>query len=333
MVAGDAPVRTFLIADIRGYTRFTQEHGDEAAARLTSTFSHIVGATIAEHGGTLVELRGDEALVVFASARRAISAAVEVQRRCRQDGDLGPALPLGVGIGLRGRLDAGEAVPLDGGGYRGAALNLAARLCAIAAPGEILASASVAHLAGHIDGARFVPRRAERLKGIAERVRLVEVVPEQPFAPLAPPRAARRPKRVWIAVVGIATLAVAAALGGTVLSRSGGGATAVLPANAAGLLTGNGRLVGHVSVPGRPAAVAVGEGATWITDSLNGTLLRVEPARRLVVDRIHVGATPAGVAVGAGSVWVANSEAGTVSQVNPDTDTVVATIRVGNGPT
>jgi class 3 adenylate cyclase len=43
-------------------------------------------------------------------------------------------VPLGVGIGL----DAGEAVPV-GDGYRGAALNFAARLCAIADPCPTLA--------------------------------------------------------------------------------------------------------------------------------------------------------------------------------------------------
>ena len=46
-----------------------------------------------------------------------------------------PTLPLAVGIGL----DAGEAVRV-GDGYRGGALNLAARLCSLAGPGEVLAS-------------------------------------------------------------------------------------------------------------------------------------------------------------------------------------------------
>jgi YVTN family beta-propeller protein len=328
MAAGHAAVRTFLIADIRGYTRFTQEHGDEAAAQLASTFAEIVGNAVTEHEGVLVELRGDEALVVFASARQALRAAVDVQRRCRAGDESGPALPLGVGIGL----DAGEAVPLDDGGYRGAALNLAARLCAIAGPGEILASQGVLHLAGPVDGVRFVPRRAERLKGIAERVRLAEVVPERPFAPLSTPPQPHGRTRLRLGVA-VAVAAVAATVLGIALGGSSGVETPVLSADAAGLLSSDGRLVGSVSVPGQPTAIAVGVGAVWITDSLDGTLLRVNPARRLVVDRIDVGTEPDGVTVGAGSIWVANSEDGTVSQVNPSTDTVVATIRVGNGPT
>jgi hypothetical protein len=65
-------IRTFLIADIRGYTRFTQERGDEAAARLAARFAEIVQEGVEASAGELVELRGDEALVVFASARHAI---------------------------------------------------------------------------------------------------------------------------------------------------------------------------------------------------------------------------------------------------------------------
>ncbi|MGH2447418.1 MAG: hypothetical protein ACRDFS_02265 [Chloroflexota bacterium] len=39
---GGSEVRTFLIADVRGYTRFTVEHGDEAAAALATRFADLV---------------------------------------------------------------------------------------------------------------------------------------------------------------------------------------------------------------------------------------------------------------------------------------------------
>src|SRR5947209_4552939 len=58
-------IRTFLIVDIRGYTRFTVEQGDEAAARLAARFAEIVEQVVAERDGEVVEVRGDEALVVF----------------------------------------------------------------------------------------------------------------------------------------------------------------------------------------------------------------------------------------------------------------------------
>src|SRR6266571_7359238 len=153
-----ADVRTFLIADVRGYTRYTQEHGDDAAAKLASSFASLVREVVEARDGSLVEVRGDEALVVFVSARQALRAAVDLQERFSQAG-----LARGVGIGL----DAGEAVPV-GSGYRGGALNLAARLCSQAQPGEVLASAGVIHLAAKVDGLAYVDARMYKLKGYAQ---------------------------------------------------------------------------------------------------------------------------------------------------------------------
>jgi YVTN family beta-propeller protein len=313
-----------LIADVRGYTRFTQEYGDEAAAGLASSFADIVGRVVAEYDGDLIELRGDEALVVFASARQALRAAVEVQRRCRIE------LPLGVGIGL----DAGEAVPLPGGGYRGGALNLAARLCSIAAPGQVLASEGVAHLARKVDGLQYRPRKAERLKGIAERVKVNEVVPDEPLPPVPTPAAAPKTKtsRHWL-VVG--AVAVAVLVGGllAIFLTGNGSADSTIAANAAGLVESNGHVAAQVPISGRPAGVATGAGALWVTDSVNATLLRIDAQKRSVVDRIGVGTNPSGVTVGGGSVWVVNSQDASVSRIDPANDKVAGQIPVGNGPT
>jgi class 3 adenylate cyclase len=62
-------VQTFLIADVRGYTRFTVEYGDEAAAQLARQFAAITREILSAHEGEVIELRGDEALAVFSSAR------------------------------------------------------------------------------------------------------------------------------------------------------------------------------------------------------------------------------------------------------------------------
>ncbi len=165
-----AAIRTFLIADIRGYTRFTAEHGDEAASRLTGRFAHVAAEGIEAWGGELVELRGDEALAVFESARQALRGAVELQSAFADETRTDPGLPLGVGIGL----DAGEAVPV-GDGYRGAALNLAARLCAVAAAGEVLASESLIHLAGQVDGLDYRPAEPASFKGYDAPIPAVKV--------------------------------------------------------------------------------------------------------------------------------------------------------------
>jgi class 3 adenylate cyclase len=53
--AGDTTeIRTFLIADVRGYTRYTQERGDEAAARLAARFAEVVAVVVAGRDGRVV---------------------------------------------------------------------------------------------------------------------------------------------------------------------------------------------------------------------------------------------------------------------------------------
>ena len=156
----DSQVRSFLIADVRGYSDYTSLHGDEAASRLAADLATIAGEAASAWGGSLVEVRGDEALLAFASARQALRAAVELQSAFADEQAAGSGSPLSVGIGL----DAGEAVS-TGGGYRGAALNLAARLCAVSGPGEIHASDAVVHLAGAMDELRFVATEPLQLKG------------------------------------------------------------------------------------------------------------------------------------------------------------------------
>ncbi len=166
----DAQIRTFLIADVRGYTVFTQDRGDEAAALLASRFAAVAREAVEARGGTVVELRGDEALAVFDSARQAIRASIDLQRRFVDETVSDPTLPLPVGIGL----DAGEAVPVEDG-FRGGALNLAARLCSIAGPAEILASREVVHLARKVDGVAYVDRGAVSLKGLADPVHVMRL--------------------------------------------------------------------------------------------------------------------------------------------------------------
>ncbi len=103
--------RVFLIADVRGYTRFTRERGDAEAARLASRFAELARDAVEARSGRVIELRGDEALAVFGSASRAVRAAVELAAVCTDEASSDGGLPLLVGIGI----DVGEAVPVEGG--------------------------------------------------------------------------------------------------------------------------------------------------------------------------------------------------------------------------
>jgi class 3 adenylate cyclase len=167
-----AAIHAFLIADIRGYTAYTQRFGDEAAAQLSTRFADIARSVLERWDGRLVEVRGDEALGAFASARQAVLAAGELHGRYEQERLQHPAMPVGIGVGL----DLGEAVPV-GEGFRGAALNRAARLCSLAGPGETLVSPGIVYVAPQIEGVQFVSRGQEQLKGFDEPVPILLAAP------------------------------------------------------------------------------------------------------------------------------------------------------------
>ena len=170
---GQTGVRTFLIADVRGYSRFTEEFGDEAAARLAAAFAEVTADEVDAHGGRVVEIRGDEALAVFNSARQAIRAGVDLQARFEEE-EATTDLPLRVGIGI----ESGEAVELADGSFRGAALNVAARLCGRAHGGDVLVSAGTSRLAGRLTGLQYVDQGKVRLKNIPEPIQIFKVYSE-----------------------------------------------------------------------------------------------------------------------------------------------------------
>ncbi|GAC1327555.1 MAG: hypothetical protein NVS2B16_22060 [Chloroflexota bacterium] len=176
-----ASVRAFLIADIRGYTRYSQEHGDEAAAQLAVRFADLTTEIVSVQGGKVIELRGDEALAVFTSPRQALRAAIALQTRFAGETVREPHLPLQAGIGL----DVGEAIAVMGG-YRGGALNLAARLCSLAGPGEVFASETLVALARKVEGFAYVDRGEVHLKGLADPVHVIQVVLEDAVPPTVP---------------------------------------------------------------------------------------------------------------------------------------------------
>jgi adenylate cyclase len=119
-------------------------------------------AAIREAGGATVEGKtlGDGVLATFASAAQAIAAA----RRCIE---LSAESELRLHVGLH----AGDVIREADNVY-GGAVNIAARICGLSAPGEILVSGTIRDLARTSAGATFEDRGEQLLKGIDEPVRV-----------------------------------------------------------------------------------------------------------------------------------------------------------------
>ena len=207
--------RGFLFADLRGYTDFVQAHGDAAARDLLQAYRSIVRAIIGRYDGAEIRTEGDSFYVVFPSASGAVRCAIEIVATAT---DHDPERPIQVGIGIH----AGESAE-DGEGYVGLAVNIAARICALARAGEILVSDTVRSLTGSSPDLTFTARGRPHLKGVAEPVSVFAVTDARavPGRVRPPTTLGRQPGRLGIlALVGlIAALAVVGAM--VVLPRAG----------------------------------------------------------------------------------------------------------------
>ncbi len=147
-------------------------------------------------------------------------------------------------------------------------------------------------------------------------------------------RRSRKRRAVLLsALIGVIAAAVVVPL--VVFGHGGSGARSA--GSAAGDSLGvvdarSGRLVADTGVGATPTAVAVGEGAYWVTNADGHSVSRIDPGTNAVVETIPVGNGPSGIAIGDGAVWVVNSLDGTVSRIDPGTNTVVQKIGVGVEP-
>jgi adenylate cyclase len=146
--------------DLTGYTRLTQERGDQAAADLAARLAGLVRRSSQEHGGTPVKWLGDGVMFYFREPGDAVLAAVEMVAVVGSHG----LPPAHVGI------HAGPVV-FQEGDYFGRTVNLAARIAEYARPGEVLVSQEVVDA---VEGGpvRFAEIGPVELKGVPGTLRL-----------------------------------------------------------------------------------------------------------------------------------------------------------------
>jgi len=194
--------RGFLFADLRDYSRFTERFGDDAAAKLLARYRALVRDAIARFEGAEIRTEGDSFYVVFTSVGSAVRAGLAILDDARAASDEAGAEPIRVGIGVH----AGETVDTDEG-IVSSAVNIAARVCSVAGPGQLLVTETVRGLTRGYLPVQFVPVGSRRLKGIAEPMPLFRVV-ESPALATTP----RRPPR-WLILGSGAVAAVVVLLG------------------------------------------------------------------------------------------------------------------------
>jgi adenylate cyclase len=152
------PAMCFL--DITGYTRLTQERGDEAAARLAEDLGRLVQRSSVKHGGRAVKWLGDGVMFHFPEPGLGVTAAIEMVLGVTEAG-LPPAH-----VGLH----AGPVI-FQEGDYYGQTVNIAARIAEFARASEVIVSQEVVDAT---PGAEVIFRDMGlvELKGVAGTVHL-----------------------------------------------------------------------------------------------------------------------------------------------------------------
>jgi adenylate cyclase len=152
------PATCFL--DATGFTRMTEERGDEAAADLAARLAALVRRCSQEHGGQPVKWLGDGVMLYFRDPGEGVVAAIDMVEGAAAE-SLPPAR---VGI------HAGPVV-FQEGDYFGRTVNIAARIAEYARPGEVVVSQEVVDAAAEIPVAFTEIGRVE-LKGVSGALRL-----------------------------------------------------------------------------------------------------------------------------------------------------------------
>lgn len=153
--------RTFAFVDLSGFTALTEADGDERAVEVLTVFRNAVRGVAGFNGVRVAKWLGDGAMLVSIEIAPMIEAILEIERRIEASGS---ALPLRAGI------TEGEVILFEGDDYIGRPVNLAARLCDLAEPHQVLAPVSVV---ADRDGP--APVRVLEARGMAAPVEVVDL--------------------------------------------------------------------------------------------------------------------------------------------------------------
>jgi len=166
----DSETVAVMFTDIVGSTDYTQTHGDKASQDLVHAHNDIVRRAIAAREGREVKHTGDGIMASFPTAADAVAAAIGIQSGVAAHGQLRPDLPLKLRIGVSYGRPIHENDDLFG-----STVQLAARICGLSGPDEILISLATAEALD--DGAfKLEPRGQTTLKGFPEPQDVHQVV-------------------------------------------------------------------------------------------------------------------------------------------------------------
>ncbi|MEX0892358.1 MAG: adenylate/guanylate cyclase domain-containing protein [Gemmatimonadota bacterium] len=185
VLGGENREVTTVFADIRGFSTITEGMEPQAVIGMLNEIMEHASAAVEAEGGVVDKYVGDEVMAIFGApiarpddparalraALRIRAAVAEISRRREARGEAGIDVGIGVNTGVAVAGNMGSERRLN---YTvlGEAVNVAARLCSAAAPGEILASAATCE---RVSGIRTRPMPQRTLKGLSRVVHVFAV--------------------------------------------------------------------------------------------------------------------------------------------------------------
>jgi adenylate cyclase len=179
-----APTHTFLFADLVGFTALAELEGDERALEVVLTLQRRVGELLSAHQAEQVKAIGDGLMLRCDEPEAAIRLGLRLVDDLADEAGVPP-----VRVGIH----TGPAVANDGDWY-GRAVNVAARLCAVAPGGEVMVSESSRGAAAEMSGVDWSERELHWLRNVADPIATYRACAQagEPASP-QPDAAARRP--------------------------------------------------------------------------------------------------------------------------------------------
>jgi adenylate cyclase len=166
MTTVEATPATFVFADIAGFTALTEAHGDIEAATLAADFTSAVRSELPPESGQYVKTIGDAVMLRIPDPGEAIQLGVRIVSGLMKD--QAPSVRVGI--------NHGPAIEREGD-FFGAAVNLAARVSALAKGGEVLISGKTAALVPDLEGIYFESRGRHELRNVRDPIEVFAALP------------------------------------------------------------------------------------------------------------------------------------------------------------
>ncbi len=155
-----------VFVDVAGFTRFTEQRGDEEAIRLIARLDKMIARAVKEVQGQVVKHLGDGFLLAFPSASQAVRGAVLLNEAVRRE----RSSDLSFDASLRIAVHAGEPL-IEGDDLLGHDVNLTARLLDHCKPDQVLVSEAAKELADkRLRKITFGKRKVVKIRGLSTKV-------------------------------------------------------------------------------------------------------------------------------------------------------------------